>query len=121
MIKIKSAILVTGVLVTLSSLALDPMPSETGSITKLQIHNSPGNGSERYMVNLDSTITVNEGGELCGMDQWTGYLETKGDQAQFSAILAARLANKRYGFKVHLVTVLVTSKLLETFIFRIKL
>lgn len=94
MIKIKSAILLTGVLVTLPSLALDPMPSETGSITKLQIHNSPGNGSERYMVNLDSTITVNEGGELCGMDQWTGYLETKGDQAQFSAILAARLANK---------------------------
>ena len=94
MIKIKSPILLTGLFLTLPSLALDPMPSETGSITKLQIHNAPGNGSERYMVNLDSIITVNEGGELCGIDQWTGYLETKGDQAQFSAILAAKLAKK---------------------------
>lgn len=89
-------IFITGIAFVLfqSKALASPMPTERGIITKLQIHNSPGAGSERYMLQLNSTMTVDDGGELCGSDQWTGYLETQGDQAQFSAVLAAKLANK---------------------------
>lgn len=69
------------------------LPEEHGEVTFLQLHSKPNDDSasgQRYLVKLNSTISENE----CGVDQWTGTLDTEVGKAMYSTILAAYLAGK---------------------------
>lgn len=80
-------------LLLLSANVCAQFPIEAGNITSLQIHNNPDskvNSGQRYIVKLNSTISINE----CGHDQWTGYLDSEVDKAQYSALLATFMASK---------------------------
>ncbi len=69
-------------------------PKEEGKITHLQIHKNPTNTTntgQRFIVNLDSSISSNE----CGRDSWTGTLDTEAGKAIYSTVLAAAMAEKR--------------------------
>jgi len=69
-------------------------PSETGMVDFLQIHKVSGNAENsgnRFIVKLNSTISENS----CGEDQWTGYFDTEAGKAQYAAVLAAVMANRK--------------------------
>ena len=89
--------ILVGVLTVLlfSSVANADMPIEAGNIVFLQVHQNPGNSSnpenQRFILSLDSSIS---GGNNCGTDKWTGYLDTDARKAQYSTLLALYLAGK---------------------------
>lgn len=74
------------------------MPVEEGDITFLQIHKKPdstANASQRFIVKLSGTATDN----LCGTDQWTGYLDDDAGKAQYSALMSAVMAGRAVRFE----------------------
>ncbi len=67
------------------------LPQESGFISFLQIHQNPVDKSSRYIVRISgATATENN----CGGDEWTGLLETEGDKAMYSTILASHLSGQ---------------------------
>ena len=73
--------------------AIAAYPVETGEIISLQVHKLPDSSSEsanRFMVRLSGTISEN----LCGGDQWSGYLGSDAGKTQYSTLLAAHMAGK---------------------------
>ena len=87
-------------LLIILSLLLSPViviaaqPEEVGNITQLFVHRNPDNNlpiSERFIVRLDSTIS---NGNNCGIDQWTGYLDSEAGKAQYSTLMALSMVGK---------------------------
>ncbi len=70
---------------------------EEGTVTFLQIHNTPdayvdnsARTNQRYFVRLSGSIVDDE----CSNDYWFGYFDTEASKAQYSSILAASLSTK---------------------------
>ena len=69
------------------------LPIEVGQISLLLVHQSPtstDDTAQRYILNLDSTISENN----CGQDVWVGYLKSDADKAMYSTLLALAMANR---------------------------
>lgn len=69
-------------------------PTETGTITFLQIHRHPvnsGANDQKFVVKLSSTIL---NGNNCATDQWEGTLTDDAGKAHYSLLLAYYLAGK---------------------------